>query len=228
MKARRTALVVVAGLLSLRVPPACAQSSQGEPGRVELAIGPLWIGGQALGSSDANETTSAGGTLTLFSASTELASASGWEGRVGVKVWRSLEAEASATYATPEIRSQIGSDLEATTPVTVTERIQQVTFGGGILWHPPLGRSPSRLAPFVTAGGGYLRQLHEAATLVQTGQFYQFGGGVKFLFALRPQSRLKGAGARVDVRAIVLSKGVALDSSRQASPALGASLFVRF
>jgi hypothetical protein len=227
VKAIRTALFVVAGLLSLRVPPACAQSSA-PPGRVELAIGPLWIGRQALGSSDANETTSTGGALTLFSASTELASASGWEGRVGVKVWRSLEAEASATYATPEIRSQISSDLEATTPVTVTERIQQFTVGGGIVWYPPLGRSPSRLAPFVTAGGGYLRQLHEAATLVQTGQFYQLGGGVKFLFASRPGSRLRGFGARVDARAIVRSKGVAFDSSRHTSPALGASLFVRF
>lgn len=228
MKAMRTALVVVAGLLSLRVPPACAQSSQGAPGRVELAIGPLWIGRQALGSSDANETTSTGGPYLLFSTSTELASASGWEGRVGVKVWRSLEAEAFATYARPEIRSQITSDREATTPVTVTERIQQVTFGGGIAWYPPLGRSPSRVAPFVTAGGGYLRQLHQAATLVQTGQFYQVGGGVRFLLASRSRSRLKGFGARVDARAIVRSKGVALDSSRQASPALAASLFVRF
>lgn len=228
MKAIWMALLVAAGLLSLRVSPACAQSSQGAPGRVEMAIGPLWIGRHALGSSDANETTGTGGHLTLFSASTELASASGWEGRVGVKLWRSLEAEASATSATPEIRSQISNDLEATTPVTVTERIQQFTVGGGIVWCPPLGRSPSRLAPFVTAGGGYLRQLHETATLVQTGQFYQFGGGVKVLFASRPRSRLKGFGARVDARAIVLSKGVAFDSSRHTSPALGASLFVRF
>lgn len=228
MKAIRTALFVVAGLLSLRVAPAGAQSSRDAPGRVELAIGPLWIGRQALGSSDANETTSTGGHLALFKASTELASASGWEGRVGVKVRRSFEAEASATYATPEIRSQISSDLEATTPVTVTERIQQFTIGGGLVWYPPLGRSPSRLAPFVTAGGGYLRQLHEAATLVQSGQFYQFGGGVKVLFASRPRSRLKGFGARADARAIVLSKGVAFDSTRHTSPALGASLFVRF
>ena len=222
-----TALLVAASLSALGASPVFAQSDGAVPGRVEVAVGPLWVGSQKLGDQAANETTSSGDQLALFSTSSELASRAGVEGRVGVKLWRSLEVEASGTYATPEIRTQVSADFEGAAPTTIAERIQQYTFAGGLVWYP-VSRSGSRAAPFVTAGGGYLRQLHEAATLAVTGQFYQFGGGVKFLIASRPASRLKGIGVRVDARAVVRANGVAFGDRRAVSPALGASLFARF
>jgi hypothetical protein len=229
VNAVRTALFVLIGVASLGVPSAWAQSAEAaEPGRFELAIGPLWVGRQALGSSDANETTGAGGHLALFSSSTELASVSGLEGRVGVKLSRAFEAEVSGSYARPQLRAQIGSDFESAAPVTATEVIQQFTIGGGVVWYVRRARSASRLAPFATAGAGYLRQLHESATLVETGRFYQFGGGAKYLFVSRPGSHVKGIGARIDVRALVRQQGVAFDAGRHISPAVGASLFARF
>src|SRR4029077_1292642 len=99
----------------------------------------------------------------------------------------------------PQIRTQITNDFEGAAPVTATEIIRQFTVGGGVVWYVRPARSASRLAPFATAGVGYLRQLHESGTLVETGHFYQFGGGVKYLFVSRPGSRLKGIGARIDV-----------------------------
>lgn len=229
MNAPRTALFVLVMVSGLHVPIARAQSAAAaEPGRFELAIGPLWIGRQALGSSDANETTGAGGSLRLFATSTELAGAAGIEGRIAVTLRRSIEGEASATYATPQIRTQVSSDSESAASLTASERTQQFTVGGGIVWSLPNRRPASRLAPFVTAGAGYLRQLHDAATLVETGRFYQFGGGAKYLFVSRPGSHLKGIGARVDVRAVVRQKGVAFDDGRHISPAIGASVFCRF
>ncbi len=229
MKAFKTGLFVLIGVAILRVPCVRAQSGDAvEPGHVELAIGPLWVGRQALGSGDANETTAAGGNLLLFSTSTELSSATGLEARVGVRLSRAFEAEASGTYATPQIRTQISHDVEGAAPVTATEVIKQFTIGGGVVWYVRPARSASRLAPFVTAGAGYLRQLHESGTLVETGRFYQFGGGVKYVFVSRPGSRLKGIGARIDVRALVRQQGVAFDAGGHLSPAVGASLFARF
>jgi hypothetical protein len=223
----RLALVIVS---TLDVPAARAQSLAAlQPGRFEVALGSQWIGHQGLGSNNANETTSAGGSQKLFSTSSDLVGAAGLEGRIGVRLRRSLEAEVEASYAKPPLRITISSDFESAAPVTASETIQQFTFGAGVVWYlPSRARRTTRLAPFLTAGGGYLRQLHESATLLETGHFYQFGGGMKYLLASRPTRQLKGVGVRVDVRALVRSKGIAFDAGHYTSPVIGASLFVRF
>jgi hypothetical protein len=221
-------------LVILSTPGAAAAQAQSppapQPGRLEVALGSLWMAHQALGSNSANETTSTGSSLKIFSTSSDLAGAAGLEGRVGVRVGRGLEAEVDASYAKPLLRiAIISTDVEAVAPVTATETIQQFTIGAGVVWYLPYrARRTTRLAPFVMAGAGYLRQLHEAATLLETGRFYQFGGGVKYLLVSHPTKPLKGVGARLDVRALVRSKGIAFDAGHFTSPAIGASLFVRF
>jgi hypothetical protein len=227
-RSRSAQLLVITLLASLGASSAMAQSVPPEPGRVELGFGLLWVGSQSLGSATATETTSTGGQLPLFSTSTALASRTGIEGRLAVRVWRSIAIEAAGSYATPDIRTQISNDFEGAAAVTATERIQQYTVGGGIIWRLPFARTGWHLSPFVTAGAGYLRQLHESGTLAETGQIYQFGGGVSSLLIAHPASRLKGIGLRLDARAAVRSKGVAFADGRAVSPALGASLYARF
>lgn len=226
MRALRTAAFALAVVAGLQVPSASAQS--GPQPRFELGIGTLWMGHQPLGEVSANETTSTGGSLKLFDASSDLASAAGVDGRVGVRVTRSLVAEVEASYAKPQLRIALSNDFEGATPVTATETVQQFIIGAGVVWYVPGRVRTPRLAPFAMAGGGYLRQLHDRATLVETGRFYQFGGGAAFLVTSRPRFHLKSIGARIDVRAIVRSKGVAFDAGGHTSPAVGASLFVRF
>ena len=228
MKLAGTAGLALIIVSTIAVTAARAQSSAPQPGRFEVALGSLWVGHQALGSNNANETTSAGGSQKLFGTSSELAGAAGFEGRVGVRLRRSLEAEGEASYAKPPRRIAISGDIESAAPATATETIQQFTVGAGVVWYLPGRARPTRVAPFVMAGGGYLRQLHESGTLVETGRFYQFGGGVKYLLVSHPTRPLKGVGVRLDVRALVRSKGVAFDSGHSTSPAIGASLFVRF
>ncbi len=218
------AAVAIVGVAS----PVAAQSSQAAPGRVGVGFGLIWTGSQSLGSSDANETTGAGGDLVLFRTSSELTSRVGIEGRIGVRVWRSLEAEASGTYATPQIRTQISGDFEGAAPITATEKLQQFSIVGGVLWRLPSIGHGSKLTPFVAGGGGYLRQLHEGDILAESGQLYQLGGGVEYLFASPHNSAVKGIGVRADARAVVRSKGVALDDGHSASPAFAASLYARF
>lgn len=197
------------------------------PGRVEFGVGGLWIGAESLGTADANETTSTGAARRLFTATSTLAAAPALDVRAGVKVTPALEAEVSATYAQPQLRVQLSADTEGAASITATESLQQFTVGGGANWHF-LPRRPSRIVPFIGGGGGYLRQLHTGATLAQTGQFYQAGGGVKVMLSSRIRKHLKGAGIRADARAFIRSKGVSFDGRRSASLALGASFFVRF
>jgi hypothetical protein len=83
--------------------------------------------------------------------------------------------------------------------------------------------------PFVTAGGGYLRELHEGGTLAQTGKVVYVGGGARIpLVSRQARQRLTQLGVRADLRALVRSGGVTLDRQSHVSPAVAASLFVRF
>ena len=219
-------LLCVVGVLGGWPSPALAQPADPPAGRVEAGIGLIWIGRQPLGARTATEATAAGGTLALFNSSSEVAAAAGFEGRLGVRLTRSLVAEAGASYLKPQLRIAISGDSESAAAVTATETMQQFTIGGGVLWYLP-GRS-RRFAPFAMAGGGYLRQLHEQATLVETGRFYQFGGGVSALLISGRHFHTKGVGARLDVRALIRSQGVAFDGGSNTSPAVGVSAFVRF
>jgi hypothetical protein len=207
--------------------PAHAQSSDALPGRFEIAAGASWVAPLSLGSRDANETTGTLTTARLFSTSTTLAGAPAVDGRVGVRLTRSLMVEGEASLSQPEVRVEITNDVEAgRVTVTPTERIEQFTVGGGLVWYVPV--RASRVAPFLAGGGGYLRQLHETATLVVTGRYYQFGGGVVYPLQSRSAARLKAMGLRLEARALIRVNGVAFDSSAHLTPTAGASFFLRF
>jgi hypothetical protein len=210
------------------VPGAAAQPVSAIPGRLELGAGLSWMGAQPLGSRDANLTTGTGSLLRLFSSTSDLHPVAGFEGRVGVKLTRAIEVEALASYATPQLRTRVSNDTENSAGATVTESVQQYNVGAAVIWYAMARKAGARTHPFVTAGAGYLRQLHEAATLIAAGQTYHVGGGAKVVLASRPRKILKVVGARLDVRAIVRTKGITFDGRRSISPAAGASLFVRF
>jgi hypothetical protein len=207
--------------------PAHAQTPD-VPSRIEVGIGVRWIGHEALGERTATETTGAGGASPLFSTHSDLGSVAGVDGRVGVRLTRTLVAEGEASYLKPQLGIAISADAEGAAPLTATETIQQFTIGGSVAWRLPGRRWSPRFAPFVQAGGGYMRQLHEQATLVEAGRYYQFGGGVNAVLVTTRHFHAKGIGVRADLRALVRSEGVRFDHGSKVSPAAGASLFVRF
>jgi len=196
--------------------------------RLELGVGVRWIGTEPLGTQAANETTGAGAKSPLFSTTSELGGAAGIDGRVGVRLSHSFVAEIEGTYAKPELRIAVSADTEGAAPVTATETIQQFTIGGNLVWYLPLRQRSPRFAPFAIGGGGYLRQLHDSGTLVDTGSFYHAGGGVSTLLSSGGHWHTKGVGVRADVRAFIRTNGVAFDGGSKTSLAAGASVFVRF
>jgi hypothetical protein len=227
----RTARLGLAAVIvcAAGVPAAEAQQVPAAgPGRIEASIGGLWIGRQPLGSADANETTPTGGALKIFTTSSELATIVGLEGRVAVRLRPSLEAEVQGSYGAPQLKVAISGDSEAAAAVTAVENVQQFTIGGGVVWYVPSRWWGSRLVPFVTGGVGQLRQMHQDRVRLDTGRYLQVGGGVKAFFFSRPRGFVNALGARVDLRALVRTDGVAFDDRGHASPSVGVSAFVRF
>jgi len=89
-------------------------------------------------------------------------------------------------------------------------------------------RAHPRWVPFAIAGAAYMRQLHEQQTLLVSGRSFEGGAGVKYVLGSRAGARLKTAGVRADVRAIVRTAGVNVDGRAHVSPAIAASMYVRF
>jgi hypothetical protein len=201
-----------------------------EPGRIELAGGVWWTGSASYGSRDATLTSPSGDPFRLFSAESDMAAATGAEIRFGSRVTRLLRAEVSGTYAVPRLKTTIRHDVEAPAPVTASEAVKQFTVEGNAIVLLSRWRFGSRTLPFVSAGGGYVRQLHDANSLVETGSTYHVGGGLKVFFASRQGSqwRLKHIGLRVDGRACFRTGGITLDGRAHTVPQVGTSLFVGF
>ena len=132
------------------------------------------------------------------------------------------------SYAKPQLTTRVSNDLENSASATLSETVQQYLVGGGIDWYVGSHRSGARVWPFIGGGAAYLRQLHEGATLVATGQSYDIGGGVKLLLAsrTRPRQLMRAAGVRLDARLVVRTKGITFDGHRTVVPAAAASLFV--
>lgn len=227
MKGWRVCVLVTMTATALGSRSTAAQTpTASSPPRFEVAVGSTWIGRGSMGGRDALETTAAGGSLSLFATSTDLAPAPGLEGRLGVRVAGVLQVEAAASYARPQLRTTISHDTEGAAETIAREPIRQLIVEGEALVTLNRWRRPgTRVTPFVSAGAGYLRQLHDRAILVETGWTYQVGGGVKVVLATRSQSRLRVIGLRGQARAIGRANGVAFDTRPHLSPALSASLF---
>lgn len=192
---------------------------------MELTVGPRWTGGSTLSNGDANETTPTGSEFRLFSASTTLARATSVDARFGYRVSRRLRALVSGSYGEPTLRISASNDAENAAPITATERIQQFAIRGGASWAL---LTASRFAPFAAAEIGYLRELHSEKTLVQTGRVVELGGGATYPLVSRGTGRFRQIGARVDARAVLRSKGAALDTGIHVAPAVGVGVSFGF
>ena len=89
-------------------------------------------------------------------------------------------------------------------------------------------RLGQRTIPFATAGAGYLRQLHEGDTVIEEGQVYEVGGGLKHWLLARNRGVVKAAGIRVDARLYLLTAGITFDDGPRPHGAVSGAVFVAF
>jgi hypothetical protein len=196
--------------------------------RFEASIGGLWIGGAGLGSTQADLRSN---NLTptpfrLFSVETDAAAAPGFDARFGYWLTRTIAIEAGFVGVRPELRTRVTSDAEGAAALTAVERLDQYFVEAGMVWLLEQFRFRG-IVPFVAGGAGYLRQLHEGRTLVETGQVYQAGGGIRRRL-VSDVGWLRAVGLRLDGRVYVLVDGVQLEDRPRTHGAFSGSLFVTF
>lgn len=197
--------------------------------QVTVSAGGGWAGGHPVGSSAATLRTNAPGAapppFTLFAVETRMAPAPVGEARVGVAVTRRLTLEGGVAFARRRLAFAISGDPEAQAQSYPGESVQHYQFDAGVAWQLPMRRTP-RLAPFVTGGGGYLRQLHQDRTLVKSGQVYYAGGGARYWLRGGPDSP-RAAGVRGDLRLNVKRRGIEFADRTRMYPTVSLHLFVR-
>lgn len=217
------ALALCAGALLLAPCPAVAQPAS--PGRVDLAAGVRWFGPLDFGRVDAAESTLAGGSRPLFSADSTLDASAGVSALVSVRVANGLRAEGAVSYNPTGLSVRITGDPEVSARTTISAPVGQFLIEGGVLREI---RRRGRLVPFAAAGAGYLRQLNDGRTLIETGTSFYGGGGLYYVRESARPRRVKASGVRLDVRAEFLRGGVAPDRTTRLVPAVTAVFFARF
>lgn len=216
--------------LTLGASPAFAQrtgpspAGRGEP-RLEISVLGLRSAGTTLGDAQASLLGNAvptGGPVALFATRTQLAAA--WRGdlRLGVRLGGGWRVEGGVGYARPTLQVHLSGDVEGVPDVTATSTLTEVVAEGVLVHRWRTGR----VAPFVLAGAGYLRQLDEPRTSVGTGQVYVGGGGVIVGLGRGSGGVASRLGLRADVRLEGYRGGLPLVEARRVGLVAGAGLTV--
>lgn len=226
---RPVTLALIAGLAGWV--PVSAQTPPPRPvHRFEASVGGVWMSGAGLGGNPAelrgNSTPPE--EFTLFATDTRIERSAGFDGRVAFWITRSIALEAGFVMTTPVVQTRVSRDAEGAEALTLEEDLDQYFVEAAAVLLLERFRLGERTVPFVSGGGGYLRQLHEGRTLVQTGQVYHVGGGLRHWLHLRERGFLRAAGVRVDARAYILVDGFSLDDSPRPHGAISGSFFVTF
>lgn len=216
-------------LLVITAAPVIAQDApELRDNRVTINAGITWLGGYDIGSSTAqlrgNGTGVTPPSFTLFTAESRFAKATAPELRVGLSLTRRLVLEGGATLAHPRIGVGIAGDPEVASQELLGEELQQYVFDAGLNWQLPIhiGR---RLAPFVTGGAGYLRQLHEDRTFAETGRIYYAGGGARY-WLRGGHGNARPAGLRGEFRMNMRRKGIDFEDKMRRYPTFSLFLFI--
>lgn len=192
-------------------------------GTFEISGGGLWSGGYSFETVLANETRNpptGNDPLTLFQGEPRFDGGAGAEAHLGVYLGRHVSIEGGLQFSRPSLVVRTSGDFEDAPDTTSSTPVTQYVIDGSLLYHFGAGR----LTPFASVGAGYVRQLLEDNSIVETGDEIHGGGGVKYWlggghrFGLRAEARASSRG------------GVSLDGStkRRFVPTVSAGLAYLF
>jgi hypothetical protein len=231
-RCRRCAEVAARAALGLLLSAASApaQTLEIPVRRVEVTIGGVWLGTETLGSRDAElrQNTTPPQPRPLFSTTTELTGGPAFQVGAGYAFSRRWLVEGGAAISRPEVRTSIRADAEGAPAVAVAERVDQYVVEGRLVVVLHELRLGARTMPFVAAGLGYVRQLHEGLTLVEEGHVYHVGGGVRHWLLARRSGLLRGAGVRADARLSIFVAGISFDDDPRPRGAISGAAFFTF
>jgi hypothetical protein len=221
--------VFVAAMMLALVPvTARAQTASPPLHRLELAGGIGFLGRATLG--DANADLRSGSSTDpyrLFTTSTEQMGVTALDLRAGFDFTRRYGVEAHLLFGHPELHTEISSDAEGAPAITAVERLDQYVIDGGLVVRLGAFRVKG-IQPFVTAGSGYLRQLHEGLTVIESGRLFYVGGGVRYMMFARPRGVPRAGGLRGDARLNMLTGGIEIEDRTRRQPSVSGSFFLLF
>ena len=191
---------------------------------IEVSVGALFMGGHSGGEKTAEITANqtGGAPYTLFKSRSRIDSAPALEARLGWRLSRLFTIEGGVLTARPQLTTRLSGDIENAPDITASEDLSVYIIDAAVL--ASFSTKPgSHVIPFVRAGYGYVRELHEDNALVKTGSGFHAGGGVTMWF--NPRRTL---GLRADARVFIISGGIDLDGGTRTQGAGGASVVFAF
>jgi hypothetical protein len=187
-----------------------------------------WSGGYDIGRSSAQLRPNAPGAtappFTLFNVDSRIAPSPGGEVRVGVAIAPRFSVEGGVLLTNRRLAFAVRGDPESAAQQLDGETLHQYIFDAGVTWELPILRR-SRARTFASGGAGYLRQLHQDRTLVETGQVYYVGGGARYWLRGRPTSS-RSLGIRGDLRLNVRRRGIDFEDLARTYPTVSLLMFV--
>ncbi|HVL67774.1 MAG TPA: hypothetical protein VM364_10960 [Vicinamibacterales bacterium] len=216
------ALLVVLASPSESAAQVWVGSAGPKPGSVEITAGGAWNAGQDLASRAATLTPNPGtgsSGFQLFTSDASLEPTLGANAAVAVYVTRRIAVEGAVRLARPQLRVRLGNDFEGAPPTTATTTLNQYVFTGSLLYH--LGEG--RVAPFVAAGAGHVRDLHGGNELVETGTEYHGKLGLKMWAGSR-----RRIGLRAEAGVSMIDGGFSFEERTRAVPIAMLGLSFRF
>ena len=198
--------------------------------RFTLAGGLSWLGGYPIGGNTASLRRNEPGTptpsgFTLFTADASLLHAAGVDAKIGFGLTRAVAVEFGGGYARPRLAVDITQDQESPSVVLADEQISQYIIDAAVLWQISQLNLGGHARPYVSVGGGYLRQLYENRVQVETGHLLHIGGGVRYWLRGGDPAR-RAVGIRAELRAERRSGGIELAGRARVFPV--ANLFAFF
>ena len=200
--------------------------------RFTLGGGVVWSGGYDIGDRTAQLRGNGPGPsappVTLFTSESRVTSAISPEVRVGFAMPQRLTLEFGMSVRQPHISVAIAGDAEAPSQELPGEKLEQYLFEGSATWQVPMPariRIGAKLAPFVSGGVTFLRQLHEDRTLAETGQIYHAGGGARY-FLTGGHGAGRTLGLRGEARVNFRRNGIDFENKMRTYPTLSFSVFV--
>jgi hypothetical protein len=211
--------------------PATGTASPPRTHRLSIAAGAVWAGGYPVGDRAAEIRRNAPGStppsFTVFRAESTFQSTAGFEARIGFALTSSLTIEGGAQWSKPHLLVEITQDTEGASASFDGQVISQYVIDASVIWRVPGFRQSARVRPFAMGGVGYLRQLYDERTLVETGEIYHVGGGVQYLFR-GAEGRRRPLGVRADVRANIRRHGIEFAEEARTYPTVSGMVFFGF
>lgn len=235
---RRTRSAAIAGVLTLTLATTAAAQSGDEspsfrPWHPLVSIGGGVVGREAIGERTIETRAVATGTttpppFTLFRTESTLDRGGRGEAVIAVPVTRTLSIDLFGTAGRRTMTTTISGDAEGAPSTEATQDVSEYVVGARASLLLPgrwLGR---RARPFATAGGAYLRQLHDDNVLVETGQAWMAGAGVHWWLRGSTGGSAVALGLTTELGWQWRSGGLAFDDGVRGLPTASLRVFAGF